>query len=53
MQVGDHLLGVLEEYVNGATPYALPAELPHVTSTFDAVDKISLVQSHLLRFEKQ
>ncbi|KAH6946234.1 hypothetical protein HPB50_012330 [Hyalomma asiaticum] len=49
----DRLFGVLEEYANGATPCALPAEPPHVTSTFEPVEKTSLVQSHLSRFRKQ
>ncbi|KAH6930411.1 hypothetical protein HPB50_013347 [Hyalomma asiaticum] len=49
----DRLFGVLEEYANGATPCALPAEPPHVTSTFEPVEKTSLVQSHMSRFRKQ
>ncbi|XP_049516299.1 uncharacterized protein LOC125942187 [Dermacentor silvarum] len=47
------LFCTLEEYVNGGTPYVLPAKPPHVASSSGPVDKTSLVQSHLSRFGKQ
>ncbi|KAH6920498.1 hypothetical protein HPB50_028514 [Hyalomma asiaticum] len=49
----DSLFGVLKGYVTGATLHALPEEPANVTrNTFDAMHKISLVQSHLSRFSR-
>ncbi|XP_070390072.1 uncharacterized protein [Dermacentor albipictus] len=48
----NRLFCTLEEYINGGTPYVLPAKPPHVTSSSGPVDKTSLVQSRLSRFGK-
>ncbi|KAH9379043.1 hypothetical protein HPB48_001653 [Haemaphysalis longicornis] len=41
------LFSLLEEYVRGATPNALPVKPPHVTSALVSVDKAALVKTHL------
>ncbi|KAH7943462.1 hypothetical protein HPB52_008745 [Rhipicephalus sanguineus] len=47
----DRLFDILNEYIDGAIPFALPAKPPHVTSALGPIDKTELVQSHLSRFQ--
>ncbi|KAH7967884.1 hypothetical protein HPB52_003735 [Rhipicephalus sanguineus] len=47
----DRLFDILNEYIDGAIPFALPAKPPHVTSALGPIDKTELVQSHLSWFQ--
>lgn len=47
------LFSLLEEYVSGATPNALPVKPPHLTTALVSIDKAALVKSHLSRFGKK
>ncbi|XP_077564047.1 uncharacterized protein LOC144179529 isoform X2 [Haemaphysalis longicornis] len=47
------LFSLLEEYVSGGTPNALPVKPPHLTTALVSIDKAALVKSHLSRFGKK